>query len=156
MHKMVRKATAFGLVLVFSVIMTSTLWSLTGNNTVQFKTLKEKDGKITLSAAGFKNQKAKFYSVLINEVNVRFFVVQSADGINHASFDACTVCYQAKKGYKQIGDKMSCNNCGNQYETKLLELDRRGCNPVHIPLTTDKGSLSISLDDLKKGAVYFN
>lgn len=150
----------FGL---FFVLTASVLWAKTGraavetgNAAVEFKVLKAQEGKVTLPAVDFQDRKAKFYIVRFPEASVRFFVVGSPDGVVRAAFDACTVCFKSGKGYQQVNDRMSCNNCGNQFLINRLDLNRRGCNPVHLPLNNNGGSFTISVDDLKKGIIYFD
>src|SRR4030042_6897121 len=58
---------------------------------------------------------ATFYSYDSDGVTVRYFAVKDAQGTAHVAFDACDVCYEAKKGYKQVGTEMQCLNCGKQF-----------------------------------------
>ena len=51
---------------------------------------------------------AKFYSFESEGVTIRYFAVKDSVGNIHVAIDACDVCYEAKKGYKQVGDIMHC------------------------------------------------
>jgi len=42
-------------------------------------------------------------------------VVKGSDEKIHLAIDACDVCYESKLGYKQTGNVMTCNNCGQTF-----------------------------------------
>lgn len=100
---------------------------------------------------------------------IRFFVLKSSDGVFRAAFDACDVCYREKKGYRQDGDIMVCNNCGRKFPSNLINVEQGGCNPAPlnrdmvdgehnpIPLSswTEDGYLVIKKSDIELGGRYF-
>jgi len=49
--------------------------------------------------------------------------VKDKQGNVHIAFDACDVCYEAKKGYKQDGDVMQCINCGKTFSITSIGTD---------------------------------
>jgi uncharacterized membrane protein len=51
---------------------------------------------------------AKFFSYDTGSAGVNFFAVIGSDGQFHTAFDACDVCFDAKKGYYQQGSEMVC------------------------------------------------
>jgi len=55
--------------------------------------------------------------------------VKDKFGTVHVAFDACDVCYEAKKGYKQNGDVMLCLNCGKTFSITSIGIDNTvgGC-----------------------------
>jgi len=68
---------------------------------------------------------------------IEFFVVRAKDGSVKTAFDACDVCYRSKKGYRQEGEDMVCNNCGNHYRISGLgteNLKGGGCWPGYLAL----------------------
>jgi len=92
---------------------------------------------------------AKFYTYNSNGVNVRYFIVKDGGGNTKVAADACDVCYDAKKGYRQSGDKMVCKNCGNQYPiSQLGPKNSAGCWPSYIPHTIQGQNIVITTDDL--------
>ena len=93
---------------------------------------------------------AKFYSYGSNGVEIRYFVVKGPDGNAHVAFDACDVCYDAKKGYRQNGDVMQCINCGNEYPIKSLGTENTvgGCWPSYLPIKIDGDDVIINISDL--------
>jgi uncharacterized membrane protein len=99
---------------------------------------------------------AKFFDYPAgNGKQVRFFVVKSADGKCRAALDACEVCFHAKKGYRQDGDKMICSNCGLSFEIARIGTVQGGCHPVGVGGTVEGDQLVIKASDLQSGIKYF-
>ena len=94
--------------------------SLTGDG-VQIETKSVSDGQ-----AHF------FNTTLSNGNNIYFFVVQDEDGILRAAANACQVCFDARMGFRQEGDFMVCNTCGNKYPLIKIATEKGGCNPGPI------------------------
>lgn len=86
---------------------------------------------------------------------IRFFVLKSSDGVFRAAFDACDVCYREKKGYRQEGDNMVCNNCGRKFPSNLINVEQGGCNPAPLDRTIDGEYLVIKKSDIELGVRYF-
>ncbi|MFH1836386.1 MAG: DUF2318 domain-containing protein [Methanobacteriota archaeon] len=100
---------------------------------------------------------------------IRFFVLKSSDGIIRAAFDACDVCFREKKGYRQEGDNMVCNNCGRKFPSDRINVEQGGCNPApltriledsdhkSVPLNSNlvDGFVVINKSDIELGARYF-
>ncbi len=101
---------------------------------------------------------AKYFKETIDGVEVKFFVVEGDDGVVHAAFDACDVCYREKKGYTQDGNVMVCNNCGNQYATNGIGTKNTsggGCWPGYLETSIEDGNLVISKSVLADGTYYW-
>ncbi|MEM3554980.1 MAG: Fe-S-containing protein, partial [Candidatus Micrarchaeaceae archaeon] len=62
---------------------------------------------------------------------------------DEAAFNACDVCYPARKGYHQEGDVMVCNNCGRRFPTNQINIVRGGCNPAPLERAVDGDTLVI-------------
>ena len=89
---------------------------------------------------------------------IRFFVVKAKDGNVKTAFDACDVCYRSGKGYRQEGDDMICNNCGNYYPISGLgtkNLKGGGCWPGYLPSKTEGDYLVIEKVALESGRYRF-
>jgi len=100
--------------------------------------------------------KAHFYKYSsLTGKTIRFFVLKSKDGIFRAAFDACDVCFEAKKGYRQEGDYMVCNNCGMKFSSTRINEEKGGCNPAPLERHIEDGYLVIKNSDIEKGARYF-
>ena len=86
---------------------------------------------------------------------MNFFVVKSNDGVIRAAFDACDVCFPAKKGYTQDGDFMICNNCGRRFHSSRINVVEGGCNPAPLQREVIGDQLVIKTSDVIPGARYF-
>jgi len=99
-------------------------------------------------------EKAKFYE----SDGIKFFAVKASDGSIKTAFDACDVCYSNHKGYRQEGNSMICNNCGNKYPISGLgteNLRGGGCWPGYLPNTIKEENFIIKISDLEKGRYRF-
>lgn len=111
---------------------------------------------VKISLADLAGGKALFFDyVSADRRKARFFVVKSIDGRYRAAFDACDVCYRAKKGYFQDGDDMVCRNCGRHFRTTDVNEISGGCNPIGIPQRIEDGHVVIAASDLDAGLPYF-
>lgn len=89
---------------------------------------------------------------------IKFFVVQAKDGSVRTAFDACDVCYRSGKGYRQEGDDMVCNNCGNHYRISGLgtaNLKGGGCWPGYLEANVEGDYLVITKTGLESGRYRF-
>lgn len=76
---------------------------------------------------------ARFYPVIVDGVKMEVIVVMATDGTIRTAFNACQVCASSGKGYYiQVGHKLVCQNCGNEFDIDELEKTRNGCNPAPI------------------------
>jgi uncharacterized membrane protein len=114
----------------------------------------ETDVRISISNV---STSAKFYSYDSNGVTVRYFAVKDKQGNVHIAFDACDVCYEAKKGYKQDGDVMQCINCGKTFSITSIGTDNTagGCWPSFLPMNIDGNDVVIKITDLEAKSYMF-
>jgi len=127
----------------------------TGNTFVKYERIKADDGIVSLPLSNFEDGKAKYFRYKFPEKEIVFFVVKSGDGIVRAAFDACDVCYDAKKGYRQEGDIMVCNNCDQEFPTDRINVEKGGCNPSPLERSISGDQLVVQVSDLYKGIRYF-
>lgn len=120
-----------------------------------YQTVVAEDGVVTIPAAQVSDGKAHYFSYRSGDAYVNFFVLKSRDGVLRAAFDACDVCYHAKKGYRQEGDAMVCNNCGMKFSSDLINEVKGGCNPAPIQRSVTDGKIVIAAADLEQGGKYF-
>ena len=81
----------------------------------------------------------------------RFFVVKASDGTIRTAFDKCDVCYAARRGYRQEGSDMVCNNCGLRFAIDSLGIENQtpgGCWPSYLPHTLENDNIIIRTSDL--------
>jgi hypothetical protein len=113
------------------------------------------DGVAYLPVADLVGEQANFYTYQAKGKTIPFFVMRSSDGVIRAAFDACDVCFSAKKGYHQEGDEMVCNNCGSRFPSVQINEVQGGCNPSPLDRTVQGDNLIIRVTDLEAGAKYF-
>ena len=76
---------------------------------------------------------AKFYPYKAGKTNMEVLAVKASDGTIRTAFNTCQVCYDSGRGYyKQQGDELICQNCGNRFQLDQIEVIKGGCNPVPI------------------------
>ncbi len=100
----------------------------------------------------------KHYQFDANGVMVKYFAVKGSDGAVRTAFDACEVCYRAKKGYAQVGTDVRCNNCGLSFNIDELGTANRGtgCWPAYLPNEVIGDEVLIKKSDLESGAYLFS
>jgi len=100
---------------------------------------------------------AKFYSYDSNGIEIRYFTVFGSDGDVHVAFDACDVCYGAKKGYRQDGDVMQCINCDKVFSISSIGTDNTavGCWPSFLPTNIEGENVLIEISDLEAKRYMF-
>jgi uncharacterized membrane protein len=100
------------------------------------------------------SEKAQFYDY----EGIEYFVVEAGDGSIKTAFNACDVCYKSKKGYRQEGNDMVCNDCGNHYAISGLgtkNLRGGGCWPGYLAGKIEGNYLVIKKSDLESGRYRF-
>ena len=112
-------------------------------------------GKVTIPIAEMNDGQAHFYSYQGQGGKIPFFLIKGKDGTLRAAFDACDVCYKAKKGYKQQGEEMICKNCNQAFPVAKIGTVSGGCNPSPLKTTLNSATLEITVSDLEAGARYF-
>jgi uncharacterized membrane protein len=117
-----------------------------------------KDSDIVIQTKDI-TETATFYPANINGTDLEVFAVKATDGSIRTAFNTCQVCYSSGKGYyKQEGDKLVCQNCGNQFGTDDVEVVKGGCNPVPITpeyKTVSDDTITISKDVLTQAIAIF-
>jgi uncharacterized membrane protein len=79
---------------------------------------------------------ARFYPYKVDGVLMEVLALRAPDGTVRTAFNTCQVCYASGRGYyTQKGEYLVCNNCGNRFLARQVELIKGGCNPV--PITKD-------------------
>ncbi len=112
-------------------------------------------GDVSIPLTEISDGQAHFYTYDAGGTEVKYFVMQSADGEYRAAFDACDVCYAQKKGYQQDGDDMVCNNCGQRFPSDKINVVAGGCNPSPVDREVRGDNLVLKGSDLQTGAQYF-
>lgn len=121
----------------------------------QYKSVKAKNGEVVIPLKKINDGKPHYFSYKAEGQEVRFFVVKSPDGVIRAAFDACDVCFPAKKGYSQDGDFMVCNNCGRKFHSTRINVVEGGCNPAPLIREVRGDKLVIKEADILPGGRFF-
>jgi uncharacterized membrane protein len=99
-----------------------------------------------------------FYSLNSGGTAIKYFIVKDKSGTIHTAFDACDVCYAAKKGYRQSGDYARCNNCGKTFA--VVDIGTRntagGCWPGYLPHEIQGDNIVLKNSDLGSGKYRFD
>lgn len=118
------------------------------------------EGKDLVISVGDVSEKALFIPADIDGVKLEVIAVKAPDGSIRTAFNTCQVCYDSGKGYyKQEGDELVCQNCGNRFGMGDVEVTKGGCNPVPIPeeyKTVTADTITISYDLLKDAKTIFS
>lgn len=151
--------TVMGVVLVVALVYLASAGPSKAN-TITEVTAVPGDGsvpaQIQIPLAEVSSGQAKFYQYkTASGKPTRFFVIKSSDGVYRAAADACVVCYREKKGYRQQGDDMVCNNCRKHFPSAYVNEVTGGCNPDGIPRTIQGDKLLIAASDLEARADLF-
>ena len=120
-----------------------------------YATVQAEDGAVRFPLATFDDQKARHYTYVHNGKPIEFFILKSKDGVVRAAFNACDVCYPFKKGYRQDGDEMVCNNCGRRFPSNQINEVQGGCNPSPLKRSVEGDALIIQVEDIAAGLKYF-
>jgi len=111
----------------------------------------DSDNFIQIPLLEVTNQ-ARWYEYDLAGEKIKFFAVKANDESIKTAFDACDVCYYSGKGYRQEGDYMVCNNCGNRYPIDGLGTENKtpgGCWPGYLPSIIEGDYFLIKEGDLK-------
>ena len=93
------------------------------------------DKQITIPIVAFEDNKIRYFNTELDGKKIYFMVVRDEKGTYRAAANACEVCFGAHKGFRQEGDFIVCNNCGNRFALDTLGVTKGGCNPG--PISSD-------------------
>jgi uncharacterized membrane protein len=99
--------------------------------------------------------KALFLSLESDDRRIYYFALKSRDGAYRAAFDACDVCFKSNRGYRQEGDLMVCNNCGQTFPSNRIGEIKGGCNPHPLARKIEGQDLAIRKADILAREDYF-
>lgn len=116
------------------------------------------DGDLVIPVSEI-SEKAKFYPVSVDGTQMEVIAVKAPDGTIRTAFNTCQICYGSGRGfYKQEGDQLVCQNCGNRFSMDLVEVESGGCNPWPIfdeDKTVTDESITIPSDFFKESRQIF-
>ncbi len=115
-----------------------------------------KDDRIVILLSKVSDNKTHFYTYKKSGKRINFFVRTDEKGTVSSYYDACFTCYKHKKGYRQEGSDLICNECSMKFglhDVKWEEKD--GCNPIYLKSAIDGNNLIIETAVIEKGAKLF-
>lgn len=113
------------------------------------------NGQVFIPVADVSDGQAHHYRFVQDSTLILFFLLKTGDGQIRVAFDACDVCYHAKKGYSQQDEFMICNNCGMKFHASRIGDVEGGCNPAPLKRTVDGDKVIIAVADLAAGKRFF-
>jgi len=111
--------------------------------------------EVRIPLIALESGKAVFLKADVGGKEIYYFALKSSDGVYRAAYDACDVCFRANRGYRQEGDLMVCNNCGQSFPSVKVNEVKGGCNPSPLARTVEGGTLIIKKSDIAAGGPYF-
>jgi hypothetical protein len=117
--------------------------------------VKADGGIVRIPRASVEDGNAHFFVYPAKEKSIFFFAMRSADGGIRVAFDACVACNHAKRGYRQEGDHVVCNNCGMGFMPAEIGKLTDGCNPIVLRTSMEGPVIKVTTKDLEAGASYF-
>lgn len=122
------------------------------------ETVNATDDAIELALNQFQDSTAQYYNTTLDSgKTVYFFVVMDANGVYRAAANACQVCHDSMLGFRQEGNFMICNTCGNKYPLEKIATEKGGCNPIPInpALETTAESVYVQISDIEQISEFF-
>ena len=105
------------------------------------------------------SEDAAFYPIEVDGTEMEVIAVKDAEGTIRTAFNTCQICYDSGNGYyKQEGDKLVCQNCGNSFSKEDVGVLSGGCNPYPIfpeDRADTEDTVTISYDFLKSAQGLF-
>ena len=117
--------------------------------------VEEAGSVIRFALSDFSDGTARYYTYMYEGQPIEIFLLESQDGVVRAAFNACDVCYGAKRGYTQSGDAMVCENCGRQFAANRINVEQGGCNPAPLERRIEGEYLVIDVDNIVRGYRFF-
>ena len=117
--------------------------------------VEEDADNVKIPLRSLESGKALFLASEAGGRRIHYFALKSSDGQFRAAFDACDVCFRANRGYRQEGDRMVCNQCGQAFPSVKVNDVKGGCNPAPLERKVDGEHLVIRKGDIAAGAAYF-
>ena len=111
--------------------------------------------EVRIPLASLDSGKALFLKASVEGTEIHYFTMKSSDGVYRAAYDTCDVCFRANRGYRQEGDTVVCNNCGQAFPSEKVNEIKGGCNPAPLARLVEGGYLVIKKSDLALGGPYF-
>lgn len=118
-----------------------------------------KEGENLVIPVSDLSEKASFYPVKVDGTEMEVIAGKDSQGKIRTAFNTCQVCYDSGNGYyRQLGEELVCQNCGNSFTMDVVGETAGGCNPVPIleeNRTVTDSEVQISYEFLKESSDIF-
>ena len=122
----------------------------------QYQEAPVQGSRISIPISQVNDGNAHFYSYRKSGRHINFFVRSDSKGAVSAYFDACYTCYKKKKGYRQEGENLICNECSMKFGlSEETWSERDGCDPIPLNSAREDNRLLIDTTVIEKGAKLF-
>ncbi len=105
-------------------------------------------------------QNASFIPAEVDGTKIEVIAVRDSQGSIRTAYNTCQVCYGSETAYyKQSGNFLVCQNCGNRFSMNHVGIKSGGCNPYPITesdRTLSADSIIIPYESLVKAKVIFS
>lgn len=115
------------------------------------------NGLAEIDISDLEKNKVRFFNTDLSGKKVYFFIVRDGEGVYRAAANECQVCFSARTGFRQEGDEIVCNNCGNRYPLNRIATEKGGCNPAPIDpdIKAENGIIRIEAEKLEEISYLF-
>ena len=131
----------------------------TANNNANNNANEIKEGEKLVIPISDLSEKATFYPVKVDGTEMEVIAGKDSQGKIRTAFNTCQVCYDSGNGYyRQLGEELVCQNCGNSFTMDVVGETGGGCNPVPIleeNRTVTDSEIQISYEFLKESSNIF-
>ncbi len=127
----------------------------TSDSTSRAAQVKPENGEVRVPLADLDDKTPHFYLYQTSGKDIRFFLLRDAEGGVRAALDACHNCFRAKRGYRQEGNTVICNNCGMSFKYENIGIVTGGCNPIPLSRKIAGQVVVLKVKDLEAGAKFF-
>ena len=139
--------------LVFLVFL---LAGACGKQPVEHNVVSPKNGAIRIPVREVHDGKVHLFTYKKSGKRINFLIRTDGDDRLSACFDACFTCYKHKKGYRQEGTDLVCNECSMKFRLADEHWDNtQGCSPISLKSRIENNEVVIMAEDLEKGQKLF-
>ncbi|MHB8881270.1 MAG: Fe-S-containing protein [Thermodesulfovibrionales bacterium] len=146
-----------GLSLILALCLLTLFLSGCSSLPAEHTIIREKDGRIQIPVKDVNDGKVHFFTYKKSGERINFFVRTDGKGELSTYFDACLTCHKHKKGYREEGTDLVCNECSMRFGLADQKWDNTaGCSPIMLKSSISNGQIIINKEHLEKGIRLFS
>lgn len=145
------------IVLLLACLLTALCSAGCSRLPAEHRILSAANGELRLPLNEVSDGKVHFYTYKKSGKRINFLVRTDGTGELSAYFDACFTCYKHKKGYRDEGTDIICNECSMRFPLADKKWDNtNGCSPILLKSTLRDGFIVLKAEDLERGLKLFS